>query len=503
MISETSIRPAAWLPLLVLVTLPPSAIATQFVDDPTRPITADPGPSLLVGRHLARMGLDRPEMGVLQRQDLSSVHVHQLGSTLATVSDWNGDCVADLAVAATGIEGDVELQYSNGKVRGRGSNARGFVWVIDARDGRVLRAWQGSQAFDRFGAAMCALDDLDADGAEELAISSPDGADSRGLVEVFSSRDGRRLLVIQGERSGDEFGACLTQVPDLDGDGKQDLAIGAPRGRGHSENSGFVEICSTRFGSRLARMEGPLGKNRFGQSLDASADLTGDGVRDLAVGAPDHTPGVGLERAGLIAIFTLDGRSTSVIEGRWLAQGLGVAIGALESGVEGKSCVELIAVSAASEPDFRMTGVVQLLTAPTFALRREFPSSRCYGTFDSEFGACLALLGDLDGDSVPEFAVGAPEFGVWNASTGAVFIHGGGPAGDDQVRHGSVKRWDEHIGRYGVSIARLPDLDDDGIDDYAVGSPDQLFAPHSTVEITSGREGATLRVLYSTLLPLP
>lgn len=100
----------------------------------------------------------------------------------------------------------------------------------------------------------------------------------------------------------------------------------------------------------------------------------------------------------------------------------------------------------------------------------------------SRFGSSIAVLGDVDGDGRADPIIGAPnESGVGRASVFSVatgqllWFHAGGTAG----------------GRFGASVARIGDVNGDGVPDAAVGGPSDV-GPGS-VRILSGTNGALIR----------
>src|SRR5690606_17659325 len=98
------------------------------------------------------------------------------------------------------------------------------------RPGRALSSFGGEPHGDRFGAALAA-GDLDGDGDDELVIGAP-GHGRGGAVGVYGQRGREPYLLTQrwiGQKAmvTDRFGAALA-VGDFDGDGRAEIAVGAP-----------------------------------------------------------------------------------------------------------------------------------------------------------------------------------------------------------------------------------------------------------------------------------
>lgn len=276
--------------LAVALVLLHTAARAQFVEDALRPITADPQPSTLLARanRWGRPAQDQLPTSPYEESWIDQGQLSGFGSALALGPDLDSDCIPELLVAAVGTSRTFQLR-GTGPWNSKGSVCieRGSVWALNPITGRVQRAWQGAGGFDRFGARMCTLDDLDGDGIGEIAIASPGAREQRGQVECFSSQDGALLRVLAGEEAGAEFGTGLALLSDLDGDGLRDLAVGAPQAHGAQAQSGIVLLISVSSGVVLARIPGPRAASAFGCVLDAEQDLNGDGVCDLVIGGRD------------------------------------------------------------------------------------------------------------------------------------------------------------------------------------------------------------------------
>lgn len=136
-----------------------------------------------------------------------------------------------------------------------------------------------------------------------------------------------------------------------------------------------------------------------------------------------------------------------------------------------------------------------VLQAPVFAQGAEWaPIWQGQGANHSEFGSSLAVLADLDGDSIEDFLVGAPDSLDPSGSTnspGAAFLHSGATGAVLHSFYGSMD-W----GDFGFEVAALGNLDGDGVEDFAIG--DRRVSVQSVVSAgeVNVYSGANFSLLY-------
>ncbi len=180
---------------------------------------------------------------------------------------------------------------------------------------------------DRFGSSVTGIGDLDGDGVGELVVGADrddDGGRDHGAVWVlFLNTDGtvdraQKISSDAGRFDGnldadDHFGGAVTGLGDLDEDGVADLAVGAPGDDDGGPDRGALWILflnSDGRVDRVAKVSETEGRFRgdlddgdgFGSALSAIRDLDGDGVPDLAVGAPGDDDG-GQDKGALWVLF--------------------------------------------------------------------------------------------------------------------------------------------------------------------------------------------------------
>lgn len=192
------------------------------------------------------------------------------GSAIASL-DANGDGIVDLAIGAPG--------HSEGGVFGSGA-----VFVYSGADGSLLASTSGAPS-SQLGVSLTNAGDQNGDGFDDLYVGAPNANSSRGAVRVLSGIDGSLLRSITNTSAVSSYAVTLATLGDVDGDGRPDLAVGAPAFRVSGNPVGRVLLVRSSDGLAATTLVGTKVYNRVGESLAAAPDLNGDGFPDLLVGS--------------------------------------------------------------------------------------------------------------------------------------------------------------------------------------------------------------------------
>lgn len=326
------------------------------------------------------------------------------------------------------------------------------------------------------GSAVLGLEDVDRDSAPEVAIGATGDSTAgtrRGSVYVCSTRDGAMLYAIHGDRDEDRFGESLALVPDMDRDGIADFLVGTSIGYNLAGlRSGYVRLHSSADGRLLRRFDGSQADDAFGASVADVGDVDGDGTTDFGVGAPQ--PSLFGFSAGYAVV--LSGASGAVLHrfvGLTARDEFGRAICGLgDVDNDGRADILIGVARSTSQNSSRVTAYSGRTGGALFSI---------VDSVGSGFGSSLAPLGDVNGDGVRDFAVGATVTGLVVAcSVDGRRLWSSGSSG---------------AVRLGRSVCRIGDIDGDGRDDVAAGAPGFSSPTRGRVVLISGRTGALLHEL--------
>uniref|UniRef100_A0A8D2NWN8 Integrin subunit alpha 4 n=1 Tax=Zosterops lateralis melanops TaxID=1220523 RepID=A0A8D2NWN8_ZOSLA len=172
---------------------------------------------------------------------------------------------------------------------------KAYIFSIE-KQLNILFELRGKKLGSYFGAAVCAVD-LNSDGFSDLLVGAPMQSTIReeGRVYVYlNSGSKAKMVELNIELSGSDsyaarFGESIANLGDIDNDGFEDVAIGAPQ---EDNLKGAIYIYNGRedgitpsFSQRIQGQEIGNSLSMFGQSISSGIDVDNNGYQDVAVGA--------------------------------------------------------------------------------------------------------------------------------------------------------------------------------------------------------------------------
>lgn len=463
-----------------------------------------------VDRHLVALravrDLDRDGIGDLclraqadGRAEIAAISAAQ-GSVLWRAGgpeglvDWSGAPMAG-AIAPLGDHdrdglGEVAALWRDTDATGE---PRGVFLVLHAgSDGRVLRSIRLTCGPSmQHATTLVSTGDLDGDLLPDLLVLAPARELYAGRIAAISSATGEELWSATTAARGDEHGASIAPMRDLDGDGTVDHALVVGDG---------IEILSGRDGRLVKRIAGDalcvVDEEVEAQSAgsvehpaDANAAPAGAGRIDALGAAVDALEAAVSALRGEIGVPRSDARRGLRGEAlaparRWAANGSLAVIGDLD----GDGILDLYVPQRVSVGHPTSSAIVSVGAASLLA-RRELP------VWSLELGsAAFRAAGDVDGDKRIDILCADAGWNLPDAAraggvdVGAVRVLSGMDGTVVRTWHGGLT-----LSRVGAFTAIAGDVDRDGANDVWMSATDTSSRPHQVLGLASGRTGEFLR----------
>ncbi len=301
----------------------------------------------------------------------------------------------------------------------------------------------GSQDGEAMGSSLASGLDYNDDGIDDWVTGSPSydgvGADA-GRCYLFygGGFDGSADLVLDGEAAGDQFGASVGAAGDFSADGIEDLVVGAPHHGETQIQAGRVYVFAGGSSSNIPFLagDGPSATAGLGASVAGIGDYNGDGIDDIAAGAPRYDSPGGQNFGAVLFYFggpAAVGTASIQISGPQTNALFGTSVAAAGHPKESDRNDVLIGTPGyqfqlVGSPERNEYGRVYLLAGGSTNVSGTvtIASGKIPG---ASFGAVIAGGGDLNQDGYSDWVVGAPDDSTQAVGAGRAFAYKGGRGG--------------------------------------------------------------------------
>jgi hypothetical protein len=336
-----------------------------------------------------------------------------LGDSVASAGDVNGDGFADLIVGAIGNDA--------------GGSGAGRAYVYYGGPGADAVAdltLTGAAPVDWFGYSVATAGDVNGDGFADVIVGALELLGGAGRAYVYyggPAADAVADLNLSGAVPDDWFGISVASAGDVNVDGFADLIVGAFANDAGGEDAGRVYVYHGGPGADDVAdliLTGVAAFEYFGTSV-ASADLNGDGFADLIVGAVGSSG-----EAGRAYVYHGGPGADDVAD---------LTLTGAEAG-------DLLGYSVASAGDVNGDAFADLIVGAPGSDAAGVDAGRAYvyhggpGTDDvadvtltgaaasNGFGGSVASAGDVNGDGLADLIVGATNNSAGGSWAGRAYV---------------------------------------------------------------------------------
>ena len=410
------------------------------------------------------------EGGFTKKQKLSELNVQTgfrlegiskgdfTGISVASAGDVNGDSFDDIIIGAYRADSNGTSSGASyvifGKKNGFGANVN-----LATLNGKIGFRLNGVAKYDRSGSSVASAGDVNGDGFDDIIIGAPHAdpnkkKDSGSSYVIFGKRsgfaatmnlsalNGRNGFRLNGADSYDESGNAVASAGDINGDGYDDIIIGArqadPNGSQNGgssyvifgKRSGFAATMnlSALNGRNGFRLNGADSYDESGNAVASAGDINGDGYDDIIIGARQADKDYSTDNGAAYVVF----------------------------GKKGKFDDTVNLASLDKKNGFHIAGV---------------------SSYDRS-GTSVASAGDVNGDGYDDIIIGAHNSHQNGEGSGSSYVLFGKKEGFDAAiklsklngRNGfsltGAAKYDES----GFSVASAGDVNGDDIDDIIIGA---------------------------------
>jgi hypothetical protein len=439
--------------------------------------------------------------------DADADGVYVLGSDGTLLPGWEGGAKAGMGVTGLGdVDGDgyddiiVSMNDAIGVCSYPHAAAillrGGPSWPSDAE--RALADADATLCLGSEGDLATAIvgrvGDLDADGLPDLVVGDPENGaagEHSGAVFVVSAADlplggavtqldtiGRRIA---GVAMADQAGVAFEGAGDVDGDGYDDLLVGAAFGDDGDQNGGAAYLLRgpVTHQSSLSEADwvwyGEAQDDYFGGNLSTAGDTDGDGLADMLFGAVHVTDGTQRIGAAYLVLGSGAGwasqQSTDAdveIRGAGNVCYLGAAVDGGQD-VNGDGYDDVLIGAPNATPSTGISGVVLLFQGPLEgASAMEDAEATFWSSDESYLGGRVAMVGDVDADGLADLLLGDS---TQDTATGHAWLWLDTASGSVDLAEAAAHLSGSTEGEYtAYATAGAGDVNADGYDDLLLGA---------------------------------
>ncbi|SDG58856.1 Por secretion system C-terminal sorting domain-containing protein [Dyadobacter soli] len=394
----------------------------------------------------------------------------QLGESVATAGDVNGDGYSDVIVGAHGY-GDAEQGAAfiyHGSATGIGTTA---VTVLESNQ---AEAWMGR--------SVAGAGDVNGDGYSDVVVGAwryTNGEFEEGAAFVYhGSATGistTAAVMLECNQIYGRIGQSVASAGDVNGDGYSDVIVGANSySNGESEEGAAFVYHGSAVGissTAAVTLESNQTFSKMGNSVASAGDINGDGYSDVIVGANQYSNGEDYEGAAFIYQGSATGIRTTasaMLELNQVNADVGVSV-ASAGDVNGDGYSDIIVSASNYDNGETDEGAAFVYHGGATGISTTAAAIVESNQVSAQLGVSVASAGDVNGDGYSDVIVGAVYYDNGETDEGVAFIYHGSATGISTTAAAIVES-NQAGAQLGISVASAGDVNGDGYSDVIVGA---------------------------------
>jgi|GEM_PF-5830493 len=388
--------------------------------------------------------------------------------TVSSAGDVNGDGYSDVIIGARG--------YDNGET----DEGSAYMYYGGASGLSPAPNWmvESNQENAAFGVSVSTAGDVNGDGYADVIVGAnlyDNGETDEGRAYAFygsaSGLSSTPDWIAEGNLAGIHFGISVSTAGDVNGDGYDDVIVGADRydnirGRAyvfHGSASGLSATADWIVSSDQV-------DSYFGMCVSTAGDVNGDGYSDVIIGAPFFYSGSILGGQAYAYYGSASGLSSTPdwiveLDDDWARFGLSVSTA---GDVNGDDYDDVLVGApyypwSANEPGFAF-----LYHGSASGLSATANWTAEGDHVDESFGESVSAAGDINGDGYADVIIGADKYTHPTYREGGAFVYYGSASGLAATPVWFVES-DQYEAILGGSVSTA-DVNDDGYSDIIIGA---------------------------------